>query len=287
MFQKIQMNWSADLATGGGAAETTNAAEVAAEAPEGYVGTDGSFVSGWTERLPEDLAEAKPTLSKYKNFPEMAKALHHANQLLGRRGVTVPTAQSTPEEVAAYRKMIGAPESLEGYAMRPEHLPEGMSWQDDLAKPFAQWAHKHHLPQAAMSELVDLHLAQRQGEFSQIAQMAEQRREEGLRTLRETWGGHFQKNIDLAGRAAKLAGVNSLSDGFGDPEVVKGFVKLATMLSDDRFIGGAGGLGMRPPAEEAKEIQTNPDHPLYRKYQEGDPEAVDYVRSLFKKAAGN
>lgn len=257
-----------------------------AVSPTGYVGDDGRFVSGWTERLPSELAEARPTLSKYKTFPEMAKALHHANQLLGRRGVSVPTEQSTPEEVAAYRRTVGAPESIEGYQLRPEQLPEGMGWQDDLAKPFAQWAHKHHLPQGAMRELVDLHLQQRQGEFSQYAQMAEQRREEGIRTLRDTWGKDFQKNLTLASRAAQLAGVNSLSDGFGDPEVVKGFVKLASMLSDDRFIGGSGALGMKPPAEEAKEIQTNPDHPLYRKYQEGDPDAVQHVRGLFRKAAG-
>lgn len=282
----MMMFRSADLATGGGE-EVTSTPDAAPEtaAPTGYVGEDGSFVSGWTDRLPAEMAEAKPTLSKYKNFPEMAKALHHANQLLGRRGVTVPTEQSTPEEIAAYRRMVGAPERAEGYQLRPEQLPEGMGWQDDLAQPFAQWAHRHHLPQAAMRELVDLHLQQRQGEFSQFAQMAEQRREDGIRTLRETWGKDFQKNLGLAGRAAKLAGVNSLSDGFGDPEVVKGFVKLAQMLSDDRFIGGSGALGMKAPAEEAKEIQTNPDHPLYRKYQEGDPEAVQHVRGLFRKAA--
>ena len=125
------------------------AAETTTQPSTPWVNPDGTFGEGWTNNLPEDSAAYKDTLSKYKSVPDMAKALANANALIGKK-LGVPNEKSSPEEVAAFRRAMGVPESLDEYKLAPETLPEGMTWNDDMAKPYAEIAHKHGIPPSAM-----------------------------------------------------------------------------------------------------------------------------------------
>lgn len=75
-------------------------------------------------------------------------------------GLKVPTAESTPEEIAAFREAIGAPADKTGYKYElpkiedeaiKKLIPEGMP--APFADAFAEIASKHNLPAAAWTDL--------------------------------------------------------------------------------------------------------------------------------------
>ena len=248
----------------------------------GWVNPDGTFGDKWLDALPDDAKDYKDTLSKYKSVPDMAKALANANQLIGKK-LGVPNEKSSPEEVAAFRKAMGVPESLDEYKFAPDALPEGMTWNDDMAKPYAEIAHKHGIPPAAMKELVNQHAKSEAFKLEAMQAHMEKIRQESVQTLQKEWGNEFDKNIGLAKQAAKLAGVNANSQGFADPEVVRGFVRMAQMMSEDKVGRSMGGTEFMTGEARAKDIMSNPENTWHKKYMEGDREAAALVTSLLKQ----
>lgn len=248
----------------------------------GWVNPDGTFGDKWLDALPDDAKDYKDTLSKYKSVPDMAKALANANQLIGKK-LGVPNEKSSPEEVAAFRKAMGVPESLDEYKFAPDALPEGMTWSDDMAKPYAEIAHKHGIPPSAMKELVNQHAKSEAFKLEAMQAHMEKIRQESVQTLQKEWGNEFDKNIGLAKQAAKLAGVNANSQGFADPEVVRGFVRMAQMMSEDKVGRSMGGTEFMTGEARAKDIMSNPDNTWHKRYMEGDREAAALVTSLLKQ----
>lgn len=268
------------IANSGGSAPAA-----AGDAPASFVGADGGFVEGWTSKLPEDLRDAGASLGKFKTVTDLAKSYHHLEKTIGARpqGVIIPSEKSTPEEVAAYRKALGVPDKVEEYNFKPDEMPEGMTWTEGNAKQFAEVAHKHNIPPAAMKELAKVQAKMRQAEADVLANMVHTKREEGKAALQKEWGQDFEKNVGRAQMAAKLAGVDANSFGFGDPAVVKAFVRLAGMLSEDKLVSAGNAPGPGGGAARAKDIQTNPNNPLYAKYQDGDADTISMVRALMQQ----
>jgi hypothetical protein len=263
-------------------APPTPAAETPTQPSTGWVNPDGTFGDKWLDALPEDVQDYKDTLSKYKSVPDMAKALANANALIGKK-LGVPNEKSTPEEVSAFRKAMGVPESLEEYKFAPDALPEGMTWSDDFAKPFAEVAHKHSIPPGAMRELANQFANYERHKFEAIQATYEKQRTDSVQTLQKEWGGEFTKNIGLAKQAAKMAGVDANSHGFSDPEVVRGFVRMAHMMSEDRVGRSMGGTEFLTGTARAKDIMSNPENAWHKRYMEGDREAAALVTSLLKQ----
>lgn len=248
----------------------------------GWVNPDGTFGDKWLDALPDDVADYKNSFKNFKSVPDMAKALANANALIGKK-LGVPNEKSSPEEVAAFRRAMGVPESLEEYKFAPESLPEGMTWNDDMAKPYAEIAHKHGIPPAAMKELVAQHAKTEAFKMEAIQATYEKQRTEAVQTLQKEWGNDFGKNIGLAKQAAKMAGVDANSHGFSDPEVVRGFVRMAQMMSEDKVGRSMGGTEFLTGTARAKDIMSNPENVWHKRYMEGDREAAALVTSLLKQ----
>ena len=247
-----------------------------------YVNPDGTFTEGWTNNLPEDSAAYKDTLSKYKSVPDMAKALANANALIGKK-LGVPNEKSSPEEVAAFRRSLGVPDSIDEYKFAPDALPEGMTWDDNNVKNYAEIAHKHNIPPSAMKALVTEHAKMEHFKMQGMQAQIEKQHVEAVNTLKKEWGGEFDKNIGLAKQAAKIAGVNANSQGFADPEVVRGFVRMAQMMSEDKVGRSMSGSEFMTGSARAKDIMTNPDNTWHKRYMEGDREAATLVTGLLKQ----
>jgi hypothetical protein len=229
--------------------------------------------------------EAKFWTDKGPNVEALAKSYDVAQRALGRKAQAVvpPTEKSTPEEVAEYRKAIGVPESPEGYNLKPEQLPEGVTWDDNVAKRAAELAHKHNIPASAMSELMKFDMERAALMNQAAAQMIETQLETGRAELQKVWGDKMPEKIELARRAAVTAGVDPTSQGFVDPAVVKAIVNLAEKLSDDKLVAGDQ-TGASSTRARARDIMTNAANPLYSRYQEGDSEVVDQVRRMLTSA---
>lgn len=271
-------------------ADSTNAAPAASSQPAavtntqpsaGWVNPDGTFGDKWLDALPEDSAAFKNSVKNFKSVPDLVKALGNANALIGKK-LGVPNEKSSPEELAAFRKAMGVPDTLDDYKFAPDALPEGMTWNDDFAKPFAEIAHKHNVPPGAMKALANQFAHYEKVKLEALQSTFEKQRTEAVGTLQKEWGNEFDKNIGLAKQAAKMAGVNANSHGFSDPEVVRGFVRMAQMMSEDKMGRGMQSAEMMTGQARAMDIMRNADNPWHNRYREGDREAVSLVNSLLK-----
>jgi hypothetical protein len=229
--------------------------------------------------------EAKFWTDKGPNVEALATGFNGLEQLLGKKAnaIVPPNEKSTPEEISAYRKAIGVPESPEAYNLKPEQLPEGVVWDENVAKRAAELAHKHHIPAAAMQEFMRFDMERAALMNQAAAQMIETQLETGRAELQKVWGDKMPEKIELARRAAVTAGVDPTSQGFVDPQVVKAIVNLAEKLSDDKLVAGDQ-TGASSTRARAKDIMTNASNPLYLRYQEGDAEVVDQVRRMLTSA---
>jgi len=252
-------------------------------APVGLLNPDGTFAEGWLDRLPEGLKESRASLEKFQNFGDLAKSYVSLQTVMGQKAsaVTIPNEKSTPEEIAAYRKALGVPDAPEGYTLKPEQLPEGLSWDDELAKGFAEIAHKHNIPPAAMKELTERFIASEAAKLEEYSKTAYAELETGRAELKKEFGGNFEKNIALATRVANTVGLDPESPGLRDPNVVKALVRVGSLIAEDKI--AEIGKSVQPGGMSSKDIQTNPNNPYFKRYQDGDPEVVNLVRDLMRR----
>jgi hypothetical protein len=259
---------------------TTTEGTLLSGAPASVTDAPAPEITDKPEWLPE-----KFWTDKGPNVEALAKSYDVAQRALGRKAQAVlpPNEKSTPEEVAEYRKAIGVPESPEGYNLKPEQLPEGVTWDDNVAKRAAELAHKHHIPASAMQEFMKFDMERAALMNQAAASMIEQQLEAGRAELQKVYGDKMPEKIELARRAAVTAGVDPSSQGFVDPQVVKAIVNLAEKLSDDKLVAGDQ-TGPSSTRARARDIMTNQANPLYARYQEGDAEVVDQVRRMLTSA---
>lgn len=179
--------------------------------------------------------------------------------------VRIPGEKATDEERAKYRKATGVPDTVEGYGIkRPENLPEGVDFD---AAWLAKTAHELGLSKAATEKL-----AAKQSE--RILQVLEDNKvasekavKEASEKLRGEWGQHFEKNAELAKRAAKAFGgeeLVSFLEAVGlanDPLMLKTFHTIGDKLAEDTAMlpkGGGGGHD-GPLTEEEKAAIMYPE----------------------------
>jgi len=215
------------------------------------------------------------------DIESLAKSYHGLEQLLGKKAhaVAVPNEKSTPEEVAAYRKALGIPESPDKYDVKPERLPEGVAWDDATAKRVAEVAHKHNIPPSAVKELVALDIERAGAMNAAAAKMLADRKAAAVEDLRKTFGNELPTKLDLARRAAATAGIDPNDPGFESPAMVKFAIWAAQQIADDKLVEGKATSASSSQAR-ARDIMVNPSNPLYQRYQNGDPEIVDQVRRM-------
>lgn len=263
------------------------------QAPLGddWINEDGSFRQGWYQRFPEEM---QVPLAKYKSVEDLAKGHANAQALIGRKGIFLPTEKSTPEEVAEFRKAIGVPDSPDGYHIKPDVVPDGLVWNDDLPKPFLAVAHKHHVSDAAMKDFGRAFMQMEQFRLRATTDMANttvmRELQEGSATLRSTWRDNYDQKILSVQQACALTGTDPKSKGFRDPATVMCIARLADMISEDKLVAATGGLN---PVSSGKaialDIINNKNNPLYEPYR--DPQhpmhddAKATVRQHFKNAA--
>jgi hypothetical protein len=256
-------------------------------AQESYVNPDGTFVPEWTKRLPEEMGDFRNKLANYKDTTELAKALHSAHQLIGKKGVIVPGKDSPPEEVAAFRKAMGVPENAADYTktITPESMPEGIEWSDKLAGPYVDVAHRWNVPPGAMKELVNIRMKETQLQQEAEKLVIQQTQREGIEKLRTIWRGDFENKLGLVRNAVKFVRGNNNTYGLGDPEVVRIIADLASRMNEDTFVNAsASSAGFSSMKARANDIQTNPQNALYKKYWEGDKETQELVRRLRRES---
>ncbi len=111
----------------------------------------------------------------------------------------IPTDDSTPDEVSAFYKQTGRPDTPEGYTLPA--LGEGQEMDKEVFSGWATIAHESGMSDAQFTSLakkyVELEAQQKEAEIVEFNRY----KEESDRKLHETYGADYDKNIELSKRA--------------------------------------------------------------------------------------
>ncbi len=247
-------------------------------------------VSGWAEK------------ASYKDIPAIIKGFAHAQKRMGS-AINLPSADTKPEEIDALRQKLyqagvfkAPPSKPEEYGLqKPENLPAGVNWSDELATKFSQALHKHGVPKEAAADLLPLYFES----LGQQAQLSKTSQEEGMKVLREEFKDKFDAHLESAKRIFasifKNPGEEELFNKLGlgnEPRFIGPLMRMARLGDQDSsFIDGASGTkpGARDHASvkaELQSIMTDPKHPMHAGWIHHDRAIMDHVQNMYKQLEG-
>jgi hypothetical protein len=260
----------------------------------------------WRPHLTDDL-KADPVVSKWaekaseKDIPSLVKGYAHLSSRMGS-AINLPGKDAKPEDVAALRtKLYEAgvftppPADIKGYGvLKPEGLPEGLQWSDELSTKFATALHKHGAPKELAADLMALHLEALGG----MTKTLKTDRDAALASLKSEYGEKYDERVEMVKRM--MSGIFTTPEeldfaeqiGLADhPQFLSVMLRLAPLaMQDSSFMDtlsrkGGEMSGADAEAEYAK-VMNDPKHPHYEGFKRHDPAAEAYVNELFRKAYG-
>lgn len=235
--------------SGGAGAQGGGAANLGA----GGAGAQGS----WRDSLPDEL-KSDPTLNKYSDVPNLAKAYLELNKKLGQKGVIKPGKDASPEEIKSFREALGIPTDPSKYDMGKF---EGV----EVPKETLDWAQKmgaeHGVEPAAMKAIIaDYFKLDANAKALQTAAAKEQMIK-GLDGLKTEWGEAYERNLTRANFAAEKLGGKPFVEHLvklgvhNDPMLLKVLSSAAGLYGEDKLReAGAGSNTGTSPAEIDAEI---------------------------------
>jgi hypothetical protein len=267
----------------GGGESAPPAQEQAAFTPsyDGAIGKDGTFTEGWTARA--FGAEYHGPLSRVRSLVDMDKVLRENMEAARGKAPEWPGPNATTEQIAAIRRLTGAPERPEEYGqLRPASIPEDM-WDPANEAKLQTLAHKYHLPPGALRDIVDFYAETVVAGMKQNEADAQAYRASEMTKLRQEFGRDFDTRMGSARTFARSVGLSLDNPMFLSADSVIAMSRGADRTSEDRLVhGNTNGFASSPRAQ-ASAIMTDPSSPHYKKYQEGDREAVALVAHLLQQ----
>lgn len=285
---------------------------------------EGTQETAWYSSLPDEFtleqggqqvkAKDHPFVKETPDLPSFIRNAFHMKQATGG-GLTKLPAKEKAEEVTKWKsenfpKLAAAgllslpPEKPEGYEIKaPEKLPDGITWNNDLATKAAGLFHKHGLSKEAAGELVALQVEAMTDSVNGMQKSIALTKEQGMARLRSSDGWkteeEFKTNAELAGRfgAALFAQDPEMEKFFSDTGLGNHPLWLRAaalagrnMQEDDGFLKSVGAAGVEEVKAEILKMRTDPTHPQHAAWiKEGHAnhlEAMSYMEGLLKKAYG-
>ena len=195
----------------------------------------------WKDSISEDFRN-DPNIEKFTEIDALAKSYINATKMIGQDKLVIPTNNSTEDQWNEVYEKLGRPESADKYAfdVKSETLP----FDESAVKSFAEQSHKLGLNNKQAQGILEFYKNNMEGSIQQSRIDTETAQTQSEQQLRQEWGRDFEGKVKQAGALAK-ANINpevldmQLQDGtrIGDhPEIIKGFAKIADMMSEDKIL---------------------------------------------------
>ena len=174
--------------------------------------TEPAAPPDWRATLPDAVRDL-PELTKYKTLEDFAKGHVEQSKLVGRKALTPPDKDSTPEQITAWRKALGIPDTPEGYFAAGVKLPEiaaDAAWDKATEKAFLDTMHRLHAPPAVVQAALSIYgtlEAQKQQTAVRETQAASQE-------LRRELGPQYDASLGRANRAIQEFGGDALVESY-------------------------------------------------------------------------
>lgn len=274
---------STGASTEGGAAATSGTGAASSGAASGgtssagatqgdkSLGTAGAAATSWRDSLPDEL-KVDPTLSKYSDLQNLAKAHIELQKKFGQKGVFKPGKDASAEELKSFRESMGIPTDPSKYDMGAF---EGI----EVPAATIQWAQKlgaeHGIePTALKAVMTDYMKLEAQTQAAQAAQ-AKDAMKKGLDGLKTEWGDAYDRNLKRAEIAAEKLGGKPLIDelvalkAHNSPLLLKALAEAAKLYGEDTLREQGAGDGRQAPQELDAEIRAVQGRMLAMKPSDG------------------
>ena len=241
----------------------------------------------WKEAISEEFRN-DPNIEKFTEIDALAKSYINATQMIGKDKVAVPNKNSTDDQWNEVYDKLGRPESADKYSLNAKS--EVVPIDDNAIKQFAENAHQLGLNNKQAQGILEFYKNNMEGMAHQAKVDTETAQAQSTQELRQEWGREFDTNIKKAGALAK-ANMNpeildmQLKDGMrlGDhPEIIKGFAKIAGMMSEDKIVSTESeNVSSNTDVEtEISDIMNNKDGPYWNKSHPDHDKMVQQVYTL-------
>lgn len=254
------------------------------------IGEGFTFVDGWADKLEgEKFDKTRAMLSQFKSLPDLANSFHELRSSFSKKTeglVKLPGQDASPEDVAAFRKALGVPDSPDGYEIpTPQGLPDGFEFDPASLAPLKEKAHALGIAPAALAELVAFQVQSEAAEVSRLTQEAIEKGKAAQEQLRKEWGQNYDRNLALSERV-KLTGGGLPEDHWGhhDPHVQRLLASLGAKLSEGSMSAHEAAVANLGPGNAARDVVMNPDNPLHKAYHDSShpnhESAIAHYRAL-------
>ena len=195
----------------------------------------------WKETISEEFRN-DPNISKFTEIDALAKSYINATRMIGSDKVIIPNNNSTDDQWNEVYDKLGRPESSDKYKL--DFKSEVTPIDENAIKAFADVAHKTGLNEKQAQSILDFYKQNSENTAQQLKIDTETAQAKSQQLLRQEWGKQYDENINKAAAIAKANMPSDvldmqLKDGtrLGDhPDVIKGFSKIAGLLSEDKVI---------------------------------------------------
>ena len=209
--------------------------------------------STWKDSISEEFRK-DPSIEKFTEIDALAKSYINATKMIGQDKLVIPNNNSTEDQWNEVYEKLGRPESADKYSL--DAKSEVVNFDDTAIKSFAEQSHKLGLNNKQAQGILEFYKNNMEGTAQQSKIDTETAQAQAEQQLRAEWGRDFEGKVKQAGALAK-ANINpevldmTLSNGtrLGDhPEIIKGFAKIAGMMSEDKIV-----------ATESENVDTKTD----------------------------
>ena len=248
-----------------------------------------------------------PFVKDAPDLPTFVKMAVDAHKEVGSR-IPIKVDKNNVVEVEKWRKdhlprlydagvvarPPASPDEYNDVVVKPETLPDGFGWNEELTKEFKTIAHKHGIPKSAIPDLLALHQKTIQG----VSEVLKTTEESATAALKVEYGDKYEERREAAMRLVDYVIKTPEEVEFFDrtklgnsPTLLGMFMRLAPLAqADSSFFanqpgGGGGGSAMTHEqimAEHSK-VMNDKTHPHHAGYWKNDKAAMDYVDSLYQK----
>jgi hypothetical protein len=243
--------------------------------------------SSWKDSISEEY-RADPSIEKFTEIDALAKSYINATKMIGQDKIVIPTKNSSQEAWDEAYAKLGRPESADKYAL--DVKSDVVPFDDTAIKSFAEQSHKLGLNNKQAQGILEFYKNNMEGSAQQAKIDTETAQSQAEQQLRQEWGRDFEGKVKQAGALAK-ANINpevldmTLSNGtrLGDhPEIIKGFAKIANMMSEDKIVATES-ENVNTVADIESEISTitnDTDGPYWNKQHPDHDKIVQQVYTL-------
>jgi len=243
--------------------------------------------SSWKDSISEDFRN-DPSIEKFTEIDALAKSYINATKMIGQDKIVIPTKNSGQETWDEAYAKLGRPESADKYAL--DAKSDVVPFDETAIKSFAEQSHKLGLNNKQAQGILEFYKNNMEGSVQQAKIDTETAQSQAEQQLRQEWGRDFEGKVKQAGALAK-ANINpevldmTLSNGtrLGDhPEIIKGFAKIAGMMSEDKIVSTES-ENVNTVADietEISAITNDTDGPYWNKQHPDHDKAVQQVYTL-------